>query len=50
LISAGLHELPEEECVDIFDRCKAAFEYVVKKLTDAKRDDEAYIESIRKLK
>jgi hypothetical protein len=49
LISDGLHARSEEECVDIFDGCKAAFEYVVKKLTDAKRDDEDYIESVRKL-
>lgn len=50
LISDGLHQRTEEECVDIFDRCRAAFEFVVKKLTEAKREDEAYIEAIRKLK
>ena len=50
LISEGLHERTEEECVDIFDRCKTAFEYVVKKLTEAKREDEVYIAAIRKLK
>ena len=49
LISEGLHERSEEDCVEVFDRCKAAFEYVVKKLTEAKRDDEAYREAIRKL-
>jgi len=49
LISQGIHERTEEECVDIFDQCKVAFEYVVKKLTDAKRMDDEYIESIRKL-
>jgi hypothetical protein len=36
--------------LDIFDRCKVVFEYVVRKLTEAKREDEAYIESMRKLK
>jgi hypothetical protein len=49
LLSEGLHERTEEECVEIFDRCKDAFEYVIKKLTEAKREDEAYRESIRKL-
>jgi hypothetical protein len=50
LISEGIHERTEDECVEIFDRCKAAFEFVVKKLTEAKREDEAYAESLRKLK
>lgn len=50
LISGGLHEETEDECVAIFDRCKTAFEYVVKKLTDAKREDEEYIQAIRGLK
>jgi hypothetical protein len=50
LISDGLHERSEEECVEIFDRCRAAFEYVVRKLTEAKREDEAYIEAIRTLR
>jgi predicted DNA-binding protein len=50
LISDGLHERTEEECVEIFDRCKVAFEYVVRKLTEAKQQDEAYIEAIQKLK
>jgi hypothetical protein len=50
LISDGLHERTEEECIEIFDRCKTAFEYVVKKLTEAKREDEIYIQAVRKLK
>jgi hypothetical protein len=50
LISDGLHARSEEECIEIFDRCKIAFEYVVKKLTEAKREDETYIDAIRKLK
>ena len=49
VISDGLHQRNEDECVEIFDRCKAAFEYVVRKLTDAKRDDERYLEALRKL-
>jgi hypothetical protein len=77
LISDGLHERTEEECIEIFDRCKAAFEYavvpvvalraksrtpppqlerprgvrlyVIRKLTEAKREDEAYIQAVRKL-
>lgn len=50
LISDGLHQRTEEECVEIFDDCKVAFEFVIKKLTEAKREDEAYIEAIRKLR
>jgi hypothetical protein len=49
LFSEGLHELSEDECVDVFDRCKTAFEFVVRKLTEAKRDDEAYIQGLRQL-
>lgn len=49
LISDGLHERTEEECVDVFDRCRTAFEYIVKKLTEAKREDEAYLDAIHKL-
>ena len=49
LISDGIHERTEEECVAVFDRCKNAFEFVVKKLTEAKRDDEAYKASIQGL-
>jgi hypothetical protein len=49
LIGDGLHQREEEECVAIFDRCKLAFEFIIKKLTEAKREDEAYIDSIRKL-
>ncbi len=48
LINDGLHQRTEEECVAICDRCRSAFEYVVKKLREAKREDEAYVESIRK--
>ena len=37
LISDGLHQRSEDECMGIFYRCKTAFEYVVKKLTEARR-------------
>lgn len=49
LISEGLHERTEEDCVAVFDRCKAAFEFVVRKLTEAKREDEQYIGALRLL-
>jgi hypothetical protein len=49
LISEGLHERNEDECVEIFDRCRAAFEFVVRKLTEAKREDEDYARALRKL-
>lgn len=48
-VSDGLHQREEEECVAIYGRCKLAFEFVIKKLTEAKREDEAYIDAIRKL-
>ena len=49
LISEGLHERSEDECGTIFDKCKAAFEYVVRKLTEAKREDEDYVDALRTL-
>lgn len=49
LISEGLHEKTEEECIDIFDNCRVAFEFVVRKLTEAKREDDSYIRSLNKL-
>jgi hypothetical protein len=49
LLSEGLHQESEDECIAIFDRCKVAFEYVVRKLTEAKREDEQYLGALRKL-
>jgi hypothetical protein len=49
LLSDGLHQRSEDQCVDIFDRCKAAFEYVIRKLTEAKRDDAEYAKALRTL-
>jgi hypothetical protein len=38
LISDGIHVRTDAECIEIFDDCKAAFEFVIKKLSEAKRD------------
>ncbi len=32
LASAGIHEQSDEECVDVFDACRATFEYVFSKM------------------
>ena len=50
LISDGIHSKTDSECIEIFDDCKAAFEFVVKKLSEAKKDDEEYLQSVLKIK
>lgn len=49
LISDALHQRSEAECCDIFDHCKTAFEFVIKKLAEARRDDEEYIRIVKDL-
>lgn len=50
LISDGIHSKTDSECIEIFDDCKDAFEFVVKKLSEAKRDNEDYLRSVLKIK
>jgi hypothetical protein len=49
LVSEGLHAKSDEECIDIFDSCRTAFEYVVKKLSEAERKDNEYVQAVQTL-
>jgi hypothetical protein len=47
LASDGIHNRTEDECLEIFDRCKAAFEYVFRELDVQVEDAKAYLQSLR---
>jgi hypothetical protein len=49
LASNGLHNKSDDECVDIFDRCKGAFEYVIERLQEVHDQDAAYQELMKVL-
>jgi hypothetical protein len=49
LTSEGLHNKSDEECVDIFDRCKLAFEYVIERLKEDHDKDALYQEAMKAL-
>src|SRR5690349_14074533 len=49
LTSEGLHQKSDEECLDIFDRCKGAFEYVFRRLVVEIADARSYVEGLTKL-
>lgn len=49
LASEGLHAKSDEECVEIFDRCRLAFEHVVKRLKEDRDEDESYSEALKRL-
>lgn len=46
LASDGIHNRAEGECLEIFDRCKAAFEYVFRELQVQTEDAKAYMASL----
>lgn len=46
LASDGIHNRSEDECLEIFDRCKASFEYVFRELDVQIEDAKAYIASL----
>lgn len=46
LASEGIHHRDEDECLEIFDRCKASFEYVFRELDVQIEDAKAYIASL----
>jgi hypothetical protein len=46
LTSEGIHHRSEDECLAIFDRCKAAFEYVFRELDVQIEDAKAYVEAL----
>lgn len=47
LTSEGMHNKSEDECLEIFDKCKAAFEYVFRQLNVKIEDAKAYIEALK---
>ncbi len=47
LASEGLHHENEDNCVEIFDRCKNAFEYVFRQLRVEIDDAKAYIATLK---
>jgi hypothetical protein len=49
LASDGIHHRNEEECIEIFDSCKTAFEYVFRELDVQIEDAKAYIASLKPL-
>ena len=46
LASDGIHDRSEDECLAIFDRCKAAFEYVFRELDVQAEVAKAYLEAL----
>jgi hypothetical protein len=49
LASDGIHNRTEDECLEIFDRCKTSFEYVFQSLEVEIEDAKAYITSLKPL-
>ncbi len=49
LTSAGLHGEPEAECTETFDKCKAAFEYVLVQLATDKKNTADYVAVMKRL-
>jgi hypothetical protein len=49
LASDGIHHRTEDECIEIFDSCKTAFEYVFRELDVQIEDAKAYIASLKPL-
>lgn len=49
LTSEGLHRRTEEECIQIFDKCRLAFELFFKRLKVHKEEARTYVEELKKL-
>jgi hypothetical protein len=49
LASEGLHYLPDEECLELYDRCKPVFEYLFREIDARKRSAEQYKEKLAEL-
>lgn len=49
LTSDGLHGCSENECAEIFDRCKAVFEYVFASLRPSVQESKAFLRNLSKL-
>ena len=49
LASAGIHRLSENECLDLFDKAKTAFEYLFSQLRADREAARDYVEAMNKL-
>jgi hypothetical protein len=49
LTSEGLHSRPEDECIDIFDRCRDIFEHVFTSLRPKVEEQKAYVKKLSEL-
>jgi hypothetical protein len=49
LASDGLHGRSEDECADIFDRCKVVFEYVFATLRPSVQQSKTFVKNLSKL-
>jgi len=49
LASEGIHGKPEDQCTEIFDRCRLAFEYVISNLKAQKESAEEHVRAMREL-
>jgi hypothetical protein len=49
LASQGLHGKSDDECTEIFDQCKLVFEYVIKRLKEAKDEDDSVKSAMKAL-
>lgn len=47
LASDGIHHRSDDDCLDVFDRCKTAFEYVFRELDVQVEDAKAYLEAMQ---
>jgi hypothetical protein len=49
LASEGIHRLSDEECLDIFDKCRSGFEFVFEELEVQIEHAKAYVKEVQKL-
>jgi hypothetical protein len=49
LFSDGLHARSEEECVDVFDRCRITLDYLFANLRPQLKEERAFKDSLQKL-
>ena len=47
LASDGIHHRTEDECLDIFDQCRASFEYVFSELEVQIEDAKIFLQSLQ---
>ena len=49
LASSGIHRLPEEECIAVFDRVRFVFEYLFREIDTRRRSASEYAASVAKI-